>query len=306
MMGDRGIVRDYLMLHFIVLIWGFTAILGLLISLPSLELVFYRTLIAALGVAGVAYFRKKPLAVSVPEMLKIAGVGVLISLHWIFFFWSARLSTASVCLAGMATTSLWTAFVDPMVNRTKIKWYEVALGLLVISGLLVIFQFESGYWLGLAMALVAAFFGALFSVLNGRLTRRHTPYQITFFEMAAACVFALAFMPIYSGFLNDGAPIRWDWEGLDWLWLLILGGVCTVYAFSVSVELMKRLSVFTINLTINLEPVYGIALAVLIFGESEKMTPQFYLGTGIILISVLLYPLFNYWSRRKKPIRPLG
>jgi drug/metabolite transporter (DMT)-like permease len=305
-MADRGIVRDYLMLHFIVMIWGFTAILGLLISLPSLELVFYRTLIAAAGVAVVAFFRKKPLAVPLPELLKIAGVGVLISLHWIFFFWSARLSTASVCLAGMATTSLWTALIDPVINRTKIKWYEVALGLLVIAGLLVIFQFESGYWLGLSMALVAAFFGALFSVFNGRLTQRHSPYQITFYEMAAACVFALAFMPFYAAFISDGKPLQFGWEGMDWLWLFLLGGVCTVYAFSVSVELMKRLSVFTINLTINLEPVYGIVLAVLIFGESEKMTPQFYLGTGIILVSVLLYPLFNYWSRRKKPIRPLG
>jgi drug/metabolite transporter (DMT)-like permease len=124
--------------------------------------------------------------------------------------------------------------------------------------------------------------------------------------MAAACVFALLFMPIYAEFLNDGQPIQWVWRELDWIWLLILGGVCTVYAFSVSVELMKRMSVFTINLTINLEPVYGIALAVLIFGESEKMTPQFYLGTLIILISVLIYPVLNYWSRRKKPIRPLG
>ena len=305
-MTDRGIVRDYLMLHFVVLIWGFTAILGLLISLPSLELVFYRTLIAALGVALVAFLRKKPLGVTLPQLLRIAGVGVLISLHWIFFFWSARLSTASVCLAGMATTSLWTAFVDPMVNRTKIKWYEVALGLLVISGLLVIFQFESGYWLGLTMALVAAFFGALFSVLNGRLTRRHTPYQITFYEMAAACLFALSFMPVYTAFISDGQPLQLAWQGLDWLWLLVLGGVCTVYAFAVSVELMKRLTVFTINLTVNLEPVYGIVLAVLVFGESEKMTPQFYLGTLIILVSVLLYPLLNYWSRRKKPVRPLG
>lgn len=305
-MLGKATVRDYAMLHFIVLIWGFTAILGLLISLPSLELVFYRTLIAAVGMGAVCFFRKKPLAVTLPELLKIAGVGVLISLHWIFFFWAAKVSTASVCLAGMATTSLWTAFVDPIVNRTKIKWYEVALGLLVISGLLVIFQFETGYWLGLAMALFAAFLGALFSVLNGRLTKRHTPFQITFYEMAAACLFALAFMPIYSIFLTDGQPLQLAWEGLDWLWLLILGGVCTVYAFSVSVELMKRLTVFTINLTINLEPVYGIVLAVLVFGESEKMTPQFYLGTLVILVSVLLYPLFNYWSRRKKPVRPLG
>jgi drug/metabolite transporter (DMT)-like permease len=296
-------LKDYLLLHFIVLIWGFTAILGLLISLPPLELVFYRTLIAAAGVALVMVARNKPMVVSMPELIKIAGVGVLISLHWIFFFWSARLSTASVCLAGMATTSLWTAFVEPMVNRTKIKWYEVALGMMVISGLLVIFQFETGYWLGLTMALISAFLSALFSVLNGRLTLRHSPFQITLYEMATASLFALAFMPIYTQFLTDGADIEWTWKGLDWLWLLILGGVCTVYAFSVSVDLMKRLPVFSINLTINLEPVYGIVLAVLIFGESEKMTPQFYLGTLIILISVLIYPVLNYWNKRRKAVR---
>lgn len=303
---QSGAIKDYLLLHFIVMIWGFTAILGLLISLPSLELVFYRTLIATFGVALVMLIRKKSMVVSFPELLKIAGVGILISLHWIFFFWSARLSTASVCLAGMATTSLWTAFIEPMVNRTKIKWYEVALGLMVISGLLVIFQFETGYWLGLTMALVSAFLAALFSVLNGRLTMRHSPFQITLYEMAAACLFALLFMPIYAEFLTDGAPLQWAWKGLDWLWLLILGGVCTVYAFSVSVDLMKRLPVFSINLTINLEPVYGIVLAVLILGESEKMTPQFYLGTLIILISVLIYPVLNYWNKRRKAVKALS
>lgn len=302
-MTGKATIGDYFLLHFIVLIWGFTAILGLLISLPSLELVFYRTMIATVGVVLVMVGRKKSMVVSFPEFLKIAGVGVLISLHWIFFFWSARVSTASVCLAGMATTSLWTAFLEPMVNRTKIKWYEVALGLLVISGLLVIFQFETGYWLGLTMALVSAFLAALFSVLNGRLTLRHSPYQITLYEMAAACLFALLFLPFYSEVFTEGTPIQWHWKGLDWLWLLILGGVCTVYAFSVSVELMKRVPVFTVNLTYNLEPVYGIILAVLVFGESEKMTPQFYLGTLIILISVLIYPVLTYWNKRRKSIK---
>lgn len=299
---QTGSIKDYLLLHFIVLIWGITSILGLLISLPALELVFYRTLLASLGVGILMVWRKQSMWVPTPQLIKIVGVGILISLHWIFFFWSAKVSTASVCLAGMATTSLWTAFVDPIINRTKIKWYEVALGLLVISGLVVIFQFESGYWLGLSLALLSAFLSALFSVFNARLTFRHTPYQITLYEMAAASLFALLFMPIYSEFLNEGAPIQWAWKGLDWFWMLILSGICTVYAFSVSVELMKRVSVFTINLTINLEPVYGILLAVLVFGEKEKMTPQFYLGTLVILISVLIYPVINYWNKRKKAI----
>ncbi len=298
-------IKDYLMLHFIVLIWGFTAILGLLISLPSIELVFYRTLIAAIGVAFLFLFKKETLVIAPVDMLKVTAVGLIISTHWILFFWSARVSTASVCLAGMATTSLWTAFVEPVFNKTKIKWYEVALGLMVISGLLVIFSFESGYWLGLIMALASAFLAAVFSVINGRLTQKHSPYQITFYEMAGACLFSALFMPIYSHFLSQDG-LKMNWEGNDWFWLLILGGVCTVYAFSVSVELMKRLSVFSINLTINLEPVYGIILAVLILGESEKMTPQFYLGTTIILVSVLSYPVFNYFGRRRKAKRMSG
>lgn len=299
-------VKDYLTLHLIVLIWGFTAILGLLISLPSVELVFYRTLIASVGVAGLIYFNKESLVVPSSQIIKIMGVGILISLHWITFFWSARLSTASVCLAGMATTSLWTAFIEPLVNRTKVKWYEVVLGVIVISGLLVIFQFESGYWLGLSVALVSAFLAALFSVLNGRLSQRHTPYQITFYEMLAACLFALVMLPFYTEFAAEGSAIQWVWTGWDWLWLLVLGVICTVFPFSVTVELMKRLPVFSINLTMNLEPVYGILLAVFILGESEKMTPQFYLGTLIILVSVLIYPILNYWNKRRKAVRTLG
>jgi len=290
--------KDYLLLHFIVLIWGGTAILGLLISLPSLELVFYRTLLATGGVTLIMVAKKVPLVIAPKEVLQIIGVGVLISLHWILFFWSAKVSTASVCLAGMATTSLWTAFIDPLVNKKAVKLYEVALGLLVISGLVVIFQFESGYVLGLVMAVGSAFLSALFSVLNGRLTQRHNPYQITLYEMGAASLVALAFLPIYAYF--NESTIQWAWKGDDWFWLLILAGVCTVYAFSVSVELMKRLPVFSINLTINLEPVYGIILAVVIFGEKEKMTDQFYLGTGIILISVLMYPILNFWNKKRK------
>jgi drug/metabolite transporter (DMT)-like permease len=298
-------IKDYLMLHLIVLIWGFTAILGLLISLPAIELVFYRTLIASFGVAAIFLIKKKSLLLPFDQIIKVVAVGFVIGLHWILFFWSVRVSTASVCLAGMATTSLWTAFVEPIFNRTKIKWYEVGLGIMVISGLLVIFSFETGYWLGISMALGSAFLAAVFSVLNSRLAHRHRPYQITFYEMAGACLFTVLFMPVYTYFLTDQG-LQLSWQGYDWFWLLILGGICTVYAFSVSVELMKRLSVFSINLTINLEPVYGIVLAVLIFGESEKMTPQFYIGTGIILVSVLVYPVFNYWNKRRKPVRSLG
>lgn len=292
-------LKDFLVLHFIVLIWGFTAILGLLIHLPAPELVFYRTLIASLGVAFLFLLRKESILIPRVAMFKILATGFLIALHWILFFWSARVSTASVCLAGMATTSLWTAFVEPLINKTKIRWVEVGLGMLVISGLLVIFSFETGYWLGLSMALLAALLSAIFSTINGQFTKLYSPYHITFYEMAGACLFTLLFMPFYYQLVESGRDIQWAWIGYDWFWLFLLGGICTVYAFSVSVELMKRLRVFTINLTINLEPVYGILLAVLIFGERERMTPEFYLGTGIILVSVLAYPIYNFWSKKR-------
>lgn len=287
------------MLHFVVLIWGFTAILGMLISIPTIEMVFYRTLLAAVGLALVFWWKKTKLRLPKREMAKILTTGAIISLHWLLFFGAARVSNISVCLAGLATASFWTAFIEPMVNKTKVKWYEVLLGLMIIVGLVIIFSFELDYWLGLLMSVGSALLGATFMVINSRLTKRGHPYIITFYEMIGACVFTLLVMLGYYAFYADVQlqliPTVWDW-----VWLLVLAGFCTVYAFSVSVELMKRLTAFAVNLTVNLEPVYGILLAVLIFGEKEKMTGGFYLGTLIILLSVCMYPLMNYLYKRRK------
>lgn len=299
-------MTDYLKLHFIVMIWGFTAILGALISIPSVEVVFFRTLFATLILGVIFLFRKRNIQLKKADLLRIVGTGFLISAHWILFFWAARVSTISVCLAGMATCSLWTSLVEPFMNGTKVKPYEVFLGILVISGLYVIFSFEFDHAVGLLMAVASAFIAAIFTVINGRFTKRFNPYMITFYEMIGACIFAVLFMPVYAYFFADGAGVQLIPTGEDVFWLLILSGFCTVYAFSVSVDLMKRLSAFAINLTVNLEPVYGIILAVLIFGEKEKMTTGFYIGTLIILISVLLYPVFNYWNKRRATIKISG
>ena len=287
------------MLHFVVLIWGFTAILGMLISIPTIEMVFYRTLLAAVGLALVFWWKKTKLRLPKKEMTKILLTGAVISLHWLLFFGAARVSNISVCLAGLATASFWTAFIEPMVNKTKVKWYEVFLGLMIIVGLVVIFSFELDYWLGLVMSVGSALLGAIFMVINSRLTKRGHPYIITFYEMIGACVFTAVVMLGYQVFSSD-MDLQLMPTMMDWLWLLILAGFCTVYAFSVSVELMKRLTAFAVNLTVNLEPVYGILLAVLIFGEKEKMTGGFYLGATIILLSVCMYPLFNYLYKRRK------
>ncbi|MEM9298260.1 MAG: DMT family transporter [Bacteroidota bacterium] len=291
--------RDYIQLHFIVFLWGFTAILGLLISIPSVELVFWRTLLAAIGLGLLLLFRKRNFRLGYKETLKIMATGVLISSHWILFFASARVSTASVCLAGMATCSLWTSFLEPVMNNRKVKLFEVGLGLLVIIGLYIIFRFEFNYALGLFMALASAFLASLFTVINGQFIHRYNPYMITFYEMIGACLGTVIFFPVHMQVFTNGELELFP-TGLDWLYILLLAWVCTVYAYSISVELMKRLSAFAVNLAVNLEPVYGIILALIVFGDKEQMQPGFYLGTGMILLSVLCYPVLNRLFRRKK------
>ncbi len=289
--------KDYFQLHFIVLIWGFTAILGALISLPSVELVFYRTLIAIPFLGWIVYAKRRALKISRVDLLKISGTGVLIAAHWILFFGAAKVSTVSVCLAGMTTGSLWTGVLEPIFFKRRINAYEILLGLVIIGGLYIIFQFEFNHLLGLVMAVASAFLAALFSVINGRLVLKHDHYVITFYEMIGANLGIVLFFPVYAFTMTEGMGLQLSPTPLDWVYILILSGVCTVYAYSVGVKLMKKFTPFAVNLTVNLEPVYGIVLAFLIFGEKEKMTSGFYIGTLVILIAVLTYPLLRKYFK---------
>ncbi|MET4106992.1 DMT family transporter [Hymenobacter sp. UYP22] len=299
-------LKDYLRLHFIVLLWGFTAILGKLISVPPVELVFWRTLLAATGLGALLVLRRQPWRVAAGEAAKLLGVGVLVAAHWITFFLAARLSSVSVCLAGLATLALWTSLLEPLVLWRQVRFYEVGLGLLTMVGLYLVSQAELDQMAGLLVAILSAGLSALFSVFNSKLVKRHTPFQVTLYEMAGACLSIVLFMPIYSLYFTDGQGLQLALSGYDWLWLLLLAGVCTVYAFSTSVELMKRISAFVVNLTINLEPVYGIVLAVIMytlrvpgFGQ-EKLSTGFYLGTVVILSSVLIHPILDQWNQRRQ------
>jgi drug/metabolite transporter (DMT)-like permease len=297
------LLKDYLKLHFIVLLWGFTAILGKLLSVPPVELVFWRTGLAATGLGLLLTVRGLPIRVRAGQAARLLGVGTLVAAHWITFFLAARLSSVSVCLAGLATLALWTSFLEPLLLRRPVRAYEVGLGMLTMAGLYLVSQAEFDQLTGLLVAVFSAGLSALFSVLNSRLVNEHSPLRLTFYEMLGACIGIGLFLPFYGRYFTQGAGLHLGLHGYDWLWLLILAGVCTVYAFSTSVELMKRISPFTVNLTINLEPVYGILLAVLIYWldkrgvvqapqfEAERMTTGFYLGTLLIMSSVLIHPL---------------
>lgn len=291
-------LKSYFKLHFIVLIWGFTAILGLLIALPAVEVVLFRTFLATITLGILLTARKRNFAIGKREIIKIIATGFIIAAHWILFFWAARVSTASVCLAGIATCSFWTSLFEPVMTNRKVKIYEVILGVVVVFGLYIIFRFEFQYALGITMAIISAMLASIFTVLNGQFTHRHNPYTITFYEMLGAFLGTVLFLPFYAIYFSEGG-LELMPSGLDWLYLLILSIICTVYAFSASVKIQQVLSAFVVNLTVNLEPVYGIVLAFLIFGEQEEMSAGFYLGTLVILLSVLSYPLINKMAKRK-------
>lgn len=290
--------KDTAMLHLLVVIWGFTAILGAVISLPSVELVFYRTLIAAIGLLPLIWFWKKSFLLPRKTDYLILLVGAIIAGHWILFFLAAKIANISICLAGMATCSLWTSFLEPLFHKRKIKLFEVVLSVIAFIGIAVIFNAEFDNVLGFGLAVMSAFLAAVFSVINGKAIQRMDPYVITFYEMVGACLSIVVFFPFYIDII-PAHSLNLNPTLSDWVYLLILSLVCTVFAYSYSVLLMKRLSAFFVNLTTNLEPVYGIVLALLLFPEKEKMTSGFYLGTGLILISVLIYPILNKRYKRR-------
>ncbi|UXP30726.1 DMT family transporter [Reichenbachiella agarivorans] len=284
-------LKAYLQLHFIVLIWGATAVLGKLISIPPLGVVLYRTLIAAGGIYLIILFKQINYKLPKEELIKILSTGILIALHWITFFLAARLSNISICLAGIATTSFWTSFIDPIVNKRPIKFYEPLLGVLSLVGIVLVFNASFDQFLGLSVAIASAILASLFTVINGRLIARQNHYTISMYEMLGAFGTTLMIIPLASWMSTERMVDYVSIQNWDWAFLLFLGVICTVFAYSLGVKLMKQLSAFSINLTINLEPVYGIIMALIIFKDDEHMGTGFYVGTSIIILSVLLYPL---------------
>lgn len=280
---------DYFKLHFIVFLWGFSAILGKLVSVPATELVFYRSIFAALGMGLVIWFTKGDFKVQKTDLVKLLLIGFIVALHWIAFFEAARVSNVSVSLVGFATNSLWAALLEPLFKKTKLKKYELILGLIVLFGLYIIFSFDFQHKLGLFLGILAGFTSALFAVFNSKLVKKISARSITFYEMIGVFTGIGLFFPFYQ---LTGKEIQVP-SYMDFLYIAILAGVCSVYAYSVAIELMKRVSVFMIQLSLNLEPVYGIIMAVIIFGEQEKMNFNFYVGAIVILGAVVMYPLLK-------------
>ena len=281
--------KSHLLLHSVVAIFGFTGILGKLITIDAIPLVFWRTTIGGIVILVWLAMKKKITKKSRGTVLKMSGVGLLVAAHWILFFASIKMSTVSVALVMLATTPMFVGFLEPIVFRRKLDLKELFVSAIVIAGVSTIFSITSEYQLGMILGLLSAFLAALFSTLNGVLVKEFDASNISMVELLSASL-GITLLLVFTGGMNKELFIM---SSENWLWISILAVVATSFAFIASTAVMKVLSPFTTAIAINLEPVYAIILAVLIFGDEEVMGVEFYLGTSLIIGAVIVNTLIK-------------
>jgi drug/metabolite transporter (DMT)-like permease len=298
-------VTNYLHLHVIVFIWGFTAVLGALISIDSIPLVWWRMLIAVVMIFGYMKWRslsfqwKGADKLSRKRLTAIIIAGCVIALHWVTFFGAIKEANVSVTLAMMSTGAFFTSLLEPLFTKKKFVWYESLFGVVIIAALYYIFQVETEYVLGMVLGLVSAMLSAVFSIMNVQFAKDHLPSTISFYELLSGVVL----LSVFFIFLPVDFVAPWELSNSDWLWMFILASVCTAYAFIASVKVMRYLSAYTVMLTTNLEPVYGIILAYAILGDSEQMTLEFYIGAVVILLVIIANGIIKT-KFKKKLVKP--
>lgn len=294
-------LRAYLYLHLCVFIWGFTAILGKLISLQALPLVWWRvflccaTLVIILPKAQWRGLNRR-------AFLRLFGVGVLVGIHWLCFYGAIKIANASVAVASMATTSFFAAFTEPLFLRQKIKGYELALGILILPGMaLIAGNIDFTMRLGLGVGIIGALLAAIFTALNKRILENDPspPLLMSLTELFGGLVVTTVALPFVWFFAPSQAQFTpHDW---DWLWMFVLAWLCTLLPYYLTLKAMRHISAFATNLTINLEPVYGVLLAALVFQEQKELNPNFYLGVIVILLAVFGHPFLKKIFEKNQP-----
>ncbi len=285
--------KNLLLLHLIVVIFGFTGILGKLISIAAEPLVFWRCALASLVLLFYMAFRGRLRRFNTKTTLRLGGIGVIAAAHWITFFAAIKVSNVSVALATLATAALFVSVTAPLITRKKYDWKESLLGLLVIVGISIILSVETRYIMGIVLALISAFLAGLFSTLNSLEIKRHDALNISVYELGSAAIAVFLFL-LVTGRVDKEMVVL---SGMDWLWIGLLATVATAFAYVVSVEVMKELTPFTVALAINMEPIYSIVLALLIFGEEEKMSTGFYYGAVIIIGALFIDAILKRRAR---------
>ena len=302
--------KALLQMHLAVLLWGFTGVLGVAISVDAPVLVWYRTLLTALIMAVIISYRKIWQPVARKDMATLIAVGCLMGLHWVAFYGAIKFANASIALVCLSTASVFTSLLDPWVNKGKHNLVEVLLGLLALSGVYLIYQFQDFYAKGIMMGVIAAILSSVFTVLNKRVAHKYEARVMVFYEMTAgwlivSLMIGVLLMLNLQGWLvtpgKTSGTLAMIPVGYDWLWLLLLALCCTVWAQSLALNALKYLSSFTATLSVNLEPVYGIILAFVFFHENKELSWGFYAGVGLILLSVGLQMLILLRPKRSSP-----
>tara|TARA_R110000868_G_scaffold252540_2_gene509234 strand:- start:919 stop:1830 length:912 start_codon:yes stop_codon:yes gene_type:complete len=287
---NKSHLKNYLHLHFLVFIAGFTAILGELITIKAIPLVWFRMVIAAILMFIYIKIAKVNLKITPKAMLRLSVAGIIIALHWITFFGAIDEANISIALAMFSTGAFFASFIEPIIYKRTIIWYEILFGVIVIIGVFIIMQSEIKYITGIILGISSAFFSSLFAVLNGKFLKQHTATVISFYEFLSGVFFISLYILIFGGgFSSDFFNLSQS----DFGYLFILASICTAYAFIAAVYVMKLISPYTVVLTYNLEPIYGIVMAIILFPEKEKMSPSFYYGALIIIATVVLNGLLK-------------
>ena len=281
---QKNKLKSLIHFHFIVFIFGFTAILGSLISIDSLSLVWYRMSIAFLVLVIIALMLRINLRVKKDIFFQMFIAGFLISLHWITFFKAIKVSNVSITLSVLSLGAFITSFLEPLIYGRKIIQYEILLGLIVFAGTFLIFQSQMHFYEGIIYALISVFLSVVFALMNGKLVEKSSAVVISIYELLAGVVF----ITITLLFLDEFDSNFFDLSVLDFLWILILGIVCTAYAYVVSVDVLKHLTPYSTMISINMEPVYGIVLAIIILDENQNLSYGFYIGFFMIFCSIIL------------------
>jgi len=284
--APAGLNKNLLILHFTVFIWGFTGILGALISVSAVSLVWYRVLIASVSLFLYFKFNRTGLKLDMRSFFKLIFTGALVGGHWILFFASIKLSTVPVTLVCLSSITLFTAIFEPLINKKKISKLEILAGILIIVGIATIFKFESRYTKGIEAGLLSAVFASLFSIINSRQVKKCEAQVIAFYELSGAFVWISIYL-LFTGGFNQSMILK----GADIGYLFILGTICTSLAYVAGVSVMRELSAFRVALITNLEPVYGIVMSFVFFKDMNKMTPGFWVGAVILLSTIFLYPV---------------
>ncbi len=288
--------RSLVHLHFLIFLWGFTSILGALISLDSLPIVWHRMFFASLMIA--VYF-----VVFSPQSFRIhRGVlkyyllgGILISFHWVLFFYAIKITSIALTLSILASASLMTSILEPIIYKRPFKKHEFVFGVIVIAGLLLIYGVQKENIFGIAIALLCTLLSVLFSLLNGRLVQHYPAKNISFYQLLTGTIVLSPFLYFSTTTLQEIVPASWQ----DVLWLFLLASICTAYATIASVVVLKHISPYTMMISLNLEPVYAIVFSLFIFGEKELMSTQFYIGVLIILSGVIGNGYYKRLAQKK-------